>query len=220
MPEGDAYNVVLAASEVVGFAKAGGLADVAGSLPRALANRGHQCAVVLPLYRGTSRARHPPEPTPHDFTVPIGYRTVQGRIWRSRLPDTDIPVYLIEQPEYYDRDDAAKGTGIYQWTTPQGEKRDYTDNCERFIFFCRSVLEALPLLNFWPDVLHANDWQTGLIPVYLREMYGPLSRDTFALPPERRAVGFDRIRTLFTIHNIAYQGLFWHLDMPLTGLDW
>jgi starch synthase len=152
--------------------------------------------------------------------VQIGHRSVPGRIWLSRLPDSDIPVYLIEQADFFERDDPGRKSGLYQWTTPDGDKRDYADNCERYIFFCRAVLEALPLLGYWPDVLHANDWQTGLIPVYLKEMYGPQSRDSYALPPERRTVGFDRIHTLFTIHNIAYQGNFWHLDMPLTGLDW
>jgi starch synthase len=213
-------KILLAASEVVGFAKTGGLADVAGSLPRALARRGHECAVVLPLSRSSRQAKVVPEPTAHSFSIPIGHRAVPGRIWRARLPESDIPVFLVEQAEYFGRDDVARGRGLYQWTTPQGEKRDYADNCERFVFFCRAALEALPLLGFWPDVLHANDWQTGLIPVYLREMYGPRSRDAFALPPERREAGYDRIRTLFTIHNIAYQGNFWHLDMPLTGLDW
>jgi starch synthase len=213
-------KILLAASEVVGFAKTGGLADVAGSLPRALARRRHECAVVLPLYRSARRAKVAPEPTPHSFSVSIGHRSVAGRVWRSQLPGCDIPVYLIEQAEYFERDDPAQGRGIYQWTTPQGEQRDYADNCERFIFFCRAVLEALPLVGFWPDVLHANDWQTGLIPVYLKEVYGPRSRDSLAMPPERRSIGHDRIRTLFTIHNMAYQGNFWHLDLPLTGLDW
>src|SRR6516225_5941488 len=113
-------KILLAASEVVGFAKTGGLADVVGSLPRALARRGHECAVVLPLYRCTRRAKAPPEPTPHSLNVQIGHRGVSGRVWRSRLSDSDIPVYLIEQAEYFDRDDSAEGRGIYQWTTPQG----------------------------------------------------------------------------------------------------
>jgi starch synthase len=213
-------KVLLAASEVVGFAKTGGLADVAGSLPRALANRGHECAVILPLYRCTRRAKIPPEPTTHTFRIPIGHRMVEGRLWLSRLSDSEIPVYLVEQSEYFDRDDPAKGHGLYQWTTPNGERRDYADNCERFTFFSRAVLEAISLLNFWPDVLHANDWQMGLIPVYLHELYGPSSRDELPFRPDQRLTGHDRIRTLLTVHNLAYQGLFWHLDMPLTGLSW
>jgi len=168
----------------------------------------------------TRSAKVQPEPTEHEFNIRIGHRTVHGRLCRSRLPDSDIPVYLVEQPDYFERDDPATGRGLYQWTNSDGSKSDYNDNCERFIFFCRAILEAICLLGFWPDVLHANDWQTGLVPVYLKEEYGPRSRDELPIEPNRRSVGYDRIRTLFTIHNIAYQGVFWHHDMPLTGLDW
>jgi starch synthase len=200
-------RVLLAASEVVGFAKTGGLADVAGSLPRALARRGVDCAVLLPLYRSTRSGKIPLTPTGLEFRVPIGARSVSGALIRATLPDSNVPVYLIEQPDYYERDDPSQGRGLYQFTLPGGQKRDYPDNCERFVFFCRAVLESLRLLDYWPDVLHVNDWQTGLVPVYLQEEY-------------RRQPGYDRVRTLFTIHNLAYQGLFWHWDMALTGLDW
>jgi starch synthase len=207
MSNGVDYKLLLAASEVVPFAKTGGLADVAGSLPRALSRRGHQCAVILPLYHGARTGKIPLTRTEHAFSVPIGNRTVAGTLWRATLPDSNVPVYLVDQPDYFDRDDPAQGRGLYQFTLPGGHRRDYPDNCERFIFFSRAVLEALRLLDYWPDVLHLNDWQTGLIPVYLREQY-------------RGRPGYDRLRTLFTIHNIAYQGQFWHWDMLLTGLDW
>jgi starch synthase len=203
----------VAASEVVGFAKTGGLADVAGALPRALAQRGHDCAVLMPLYRCARLSGHPMEATPHTFEVPVGPRSVQGRLWRSTLPGSQVPIYLIEQPGYYDRDDSSQGLGLYQFTPPGGSPRDYQDNCARFVFFCRAVLEAIRLLDFWPDVLHLNDWQTGLVPVYLREDYARL-RDPLL---RRRYLG---LRTLFTIHNIAYQGNFWHWDMLLAGLGW
>jgi starch synthase len=199
--------MVLAASEVVGFAKTGGLADVAAALPRALARRGHECSVVLPLYRTVRTGRVPVEATGLTFEVPVGTRTVGGAFWRARLPDSDVPVYLVEHADYFERDDPAAGRGLYQFTLPGGQKRDYPDNCERFVFFCRAVLEALRHFDLRPDVLHVNDWQTGLVPVYLKEVYA--GRD-----------GFERVRTLFTIHNVAYQGLFWHWDVPLTGLDW
>lgn len=262
-------KLLLAASEVVGFAKTGGLADVCGSLPRALSRRGHHCAVVLPLYACTRSGNIPLSPTPHTFAIPIGSRHVVGRLWQSALPGSAIPVYLIEQAHYFERDDPALGRGLYQFRESDGKKVDYADNCERFVFFCRAVLEILPLINFWPDVLHANDWQTGLVPVYLKELYSrPRPITPFALgipqPPslptvESRGEGtsyhplrsmgeglgvgsgsrpnvgaasyvsqsaaqqparYKRIRTLFTIHNLAYQGLFWHWDMALTGLDW
>ncbi len=203
-------KVLLAASEVAGFAKTGGLADVAASLPQALARMGHECAVLLPFYHCTRKAT-PLERTDLAFDVPVAARRVPGRLWRSQLPgDPPVPVYLVEQPAYFDRDDPRMGQGIYQFTLPNGQKADYPDNCERFVFFCRAVLEAVRLLDFRPDVLHVNDWQTGLVPVLLREDYA------------RREDGelYQHIHTLFTIHNIAYQGLFWHWDMLLTGLDW
>jgi starch synthase len=206
MANGTPPKVLLAASEVVGFAKTGGLADVVGSLPRALARRGIACAVILPLYRSARRSAVPQSPTGRYFTVPVGERQILGSLWRATLPDSDIPVYFIEQPEYFERDDPSAGRGLYQFALPDGRLQDYPDNCARFVFFCRAVLEALPLLDEWPDILHLNDWQTGLVPVYLRELYN-------------RRPCYGGLSTLFTMHNVAYQGRFWALDMPLTGLD-
>jgi starch synthase len=199
------------ASEVTGFAKTGGLADVAAALPPALAQLGVDVAVMMPLYGCMHRGPVSIEPTEHDFTVPIGGRPVQGRIWRARLPNSTVPIYLIEQPVYFGRVDPATGLGLYQKTGADGQKEDYADNSARFGFFSRAVLEALPRLGFWPDVLHLNDWQTGLTPVYLREVHARHPRAEL-----RRQ--YERIRTVFTIHNLAYQGLFWHLDLPMLGL--
>ena len=207
------FRILLAASEVVGFAKTGGLADVCGSLPRALARRGHQVAVVMPLYRGARTGRIPVTPTEHRFKVGVGPRHFEGRLWRSTLPKSDVPVYLVEQPEFFDRDDRMLGLGLYQFSSTGGQKKDYPDNARRFIFFCRAVLEAMPLLGFWPEVLHLNDWQTGLAPAYLEEVYKNHE------DPAIRA-GYQQVRTLFTIHNIAYQGRFWNGEMNNTGLPW
>lgn len=194
-------RVLLAASEVTGFAKTGGLADVAAALPRALHRRGLDVRVVLPLYRGTRSGSQPIHATDITFDVQVGPQTYPGRVWQSQLSGSSVPVYLVEQTHFFERD------GLYQFTTAGGGKQDYHDNGERYIFFCRAILEMLPALNFWPDLLHANDWQTGLAPVYLRELYG-------------RVTGrWGLIRTLYTIHNIAYQGQFPPLMMALTGLD-
>jgi starch synthase len=198
---------------VVGFAKTGGLADVAGALPPALARRGHDCAVVLPLYRGAREGAAPVEPTGRRFRVPVGDRAYEGRLWRSRLPGSDVPVYLVEQPEFFDRDNPALGHGLYQFTPTGGGKRDYPDNCARFLFFCRAVCEVMRAADFWPDVLHANDWQTGFAPVFLREVY-------CKHPDLDLRARYRNVRVLLTLHNLAYQGSFWHLDMPLTDLDW
>src|SRR5271156_5652764 len=104
MPNGVEHKILLAAAEVVGFAKTGGLADVAGALPRALARLGHECAVVMPLYRSVRRGKVPISRTPHTFSIPIGDRTVAGGLWRAVLPESSVPVYLVEQPDYFERD--------------------------------------------------------------------------------------------------------------------
>ncbi|NBO91845.1 MAG: glycogen synthase GlgA [Planctomycetia bacterium] len=198
-------NILLVASEVVGFAKTGGLADVAGSLPSALARRGLRAAVILPLYRSARRANV--EPTEIVVEVQVGHRLVPARLWRTSLPD-GATAYLVENDDYFGRDDASQGRGIYQYTLPDGSKRDYEDNCERFVFFNRAVAEFLPYLDSWPQIVHVNDWQTGLIPVYLRELYA--ARDD----------RYGRIATMMTIHNIAFQGFYWSYDYPMTGLPW
>jgi starch synthase len=126
-------------------------------------------------------------------------------VFRSRLENSDVPVYLIEHQPFFERDDPAHGRGIYQQTMWGGYKADYPDNAERFVFFSRAVLELVPHLGFAPDVIHANDWQTGLVPVFLAEAY-------------RTQAGYQKIRSIYTIHNIAYQGQFGRDVMGLTGL--
>ena len=189
-------NILLATSEAVPFAKTGGLADVCGALPIELARLGHQPAVILPAYRQTRYCGQPIEPLGIDFIVPIGSKMVTGHLLRSTMPGGQVPVYLVEQDQYFDRDELYSVDG-----------KDYIDNCERFVFFSRAVLEAIRLLDLQVDVLHVNDWQTGLIPAYLKIEYHSVPR-------------YERIASLLTVHNISYQGQFWHWDMLLTGLDW
>ncbi len=189
-------NILLATSEAVPFCKTGGLADVCGTLPAELGRLGHRISVILPYYRQTRYCGLPIEPLGIQFIVPIGSKTMTGRLHRSFLPGGEIPVYLVQQDQYYDRDELYRHDG-----------KDYIDNCERFVFFSRAVLEAIRLLDLNVDVLHANDWQTGLVPAYLKTEYRGLPR-------------YEQIASLLTIHNMAYQGQFWHWDMLLTGLDW
>ena len=189
-------KVLIATSESVPFAKTGGLADVCGALPIELARLGHWAGVILPAYRQVRYCGLPMEPMGIEFIVSIGSKTVPGRLLKSHLAGSDVPVYLVEQDAYFDRPELYRANG-----------EDYPDNCERFVFFCRAVMEAVRLLDLDLDVIHANDWQTGLIPAYLKIEYHALPR-------------YRRIASLLTIHNIAYQGNFWHWDMLLTGLDW
>lgn len=165
-------KVLFASSEVVPFAKTGGLADIVGSLPIALEAMGVDARVIMPKYR----------------SVKIdGKETKIGK---------GVKVYLVEHDDYFNRKD------LY------GDKYgDYADNLDRFAFFSRQVLERCIKENFKPDIIHCSDWHTALIPVYLNTIY---KYDPF----------FENTRTLFTIHNIAYQGLFSKDDFPKMGLDW
>jgi starch synthase len=189
-------NILFASSEAVPFAKTGGLADVVEALPRELEKLGHHPIVFLPAYRHARECGQPIEPTNITVAVRVGSKDVRGRLLRSRLPDSNVPVYLVEQDGYFDRPQLYRDNGA-----------DYKDNCERFAFFCRAVMQSLSVLHVPIDVLHCHDWQTGLIPAYLKIEHA-------------RVPGYDHIACLFTLHNLAYQGHFWHWDMLLTGLDW
>lgn len=193
-------RILLASSEVVPFSKTGGLADVAAALPKALAQLGHDVSVVVPNYPQVQKqllgSGPPVTTTGQVISVPVGAHDIQAQVFRSHLPDSRVSVYLIDQPNYFDR------------ATLYGDRHgDFGDNCARFVFFSRAVLELAKSFDRPVDIVHANDWQTALIPVLLKTDY----RDV----PE-----FERTASIFTIHNMAFQGQFWHWDMLLTGLDW
>ncbi len=184
-------KVLFVASECTPFAKTGGLADVAGSLPKALRLRGIDARVVMPLYRGI----------PWDtldvldgaLSVPIGGGTAHGRVRLGRLPRSDTPVYFLEHHHYYDRE--------YLYGSPTDA---YSDNVERFTFLSRGALQLCKALGWYPDVVHANDWQTALVPVYI---------DTVEW-----AQSLHGAASLYTIHNLAYQGVTDRGALFLTGL--
>ena len=189
-------RLLFASSEVVPFSKTGGLADVSGALPVEISKLGADVAVFMPAYPGIYHVGVEFQDTGVELPVQIGKKNVQGRLLKATNTEQGVTVFAVHQPEYFDR------AGLY------GESgTDYEDNCERFVFFCRSILEAIARIGWWPDLIHANDWQTSLIPAYLKtELAG--------------TPGYESIATLLTIHNLAYQGSFWHWDMLLTGLDW
>lgn len=189
-------NILIASSEVAPFSKTGGMADICGALPAALRKLGHEAVVFTPAYRHVHNAGIELQPTDVTFEIPIGSKVVIGRLLQGQMPGTDVPIYLVDQPEYFDRPELYREEG-----------EDYRDNCERFTFFCRAVMEAIRLLDLPVDVIHCHDWQTGLLPAFLKIEY-------------QHARGYENIGTLMTIHNVAYQGQFWHWDMLLTGLDW
>ncbi|MFQ5795637.1 MAG: glycogen synthase GlgA [Candidatus Bipolaricaulia bacterium] len=184
---GGELNVLMVASEGAPFAKTGGLADVVGALPEALHALGHDIRVMLPYYRMVStnlRDLGLELERQDEIEVPIGGKPVQGTIYRGTFPDTSIPTYFVAVDRYYDRDE------LY------GEGKDnYPDNLERFVFLDRAALGLVDRLDWVPDVIHCHDWQTALIPVYLKTHYRNDSR-------------WSRVATLYTIHNLAYQGTF------------
>jgi starch synthase len=175
-------HIVFAASEGVPFAKTGGLADVVGALPPEIVKLGHRVTVYLPLYtRVRSRIGERPYAV-RSITVPFRYYNRYAGVVDGGSHG-GVQFYFIECPELYDRQELY-GTG----------GADYPDNAERFAFFCRAVLEATKQLDV-PDVFHVHDWQTGMIPVYLRTTYA-----------DDPALG--QAATVMTIHNAAYQGEF------------
>ena len=141
-------RVLFVASEVVGFAKTGGLADVAGSLPRALAKRGIECAVVLPLYHAVRTGGHDLTPTDVRFSVPLGGRTVTGRLWRTTLPGVRRAGRTSSsRPNCSSATTRTRAGASTSSHGADGRKHDYADNADRFIVFCRAVMDALPRLG-------------------------------------------------------------------------
>lgn len=193
-------KIVLASSEAIPFAKTGGLADVASALPKALAEAGHEVSLFLPYYQQSITSRgftdSDFEPCPDKVMITIGSKDIEAGLLKATFPDSNVTVYLVDQPHYFDRPELYHENG-----------RDYQDNCERFIFFSRSVLEFTEKLKLQPDVIHSNDWQTGLIPALLKIEF-------------QDRPGFEKTASVFTIHNMAFQGQYWHWDMLLTGIDW
>ncbi len=187
-------KIAFATSEAYPFAKTGGLADVSVALPAALARRGHDVRIVMPRYYVVDRERFGLRVVGGPLGVPLD----GGEKWAAILESLhipEVPVYFIEHDAYFGRD------GLYDdgYTA-------YTDNAERFIFFCSGVMQALKDIGFAPDIIHCNDWQTGLIPVYHKTLY---KNDPF----------FDGSATVMTVHNAGYQGVFPAEHYHLTRLD-
>ncbi len=187
-------HIAFAASECVPFSKTGGLADVVGALPRALAALGHTVSVYVPRYRQTKLAD--PQTVVRSITIPFDdkYRFCSVVQAGTNTP-AGVKFYFVDYPPYFDRD------GLYG--SPAG---DYPDNAERFALFSRAVLEASKILGV-PHVFHCHDWQSALVPVMLRTLY--------AEDP-----AFREVVTVFTIHNMGYQGLFPPDTLPLLMLPW
>ena len=170
-------NILFAASEAVPFVKSGGLADVAGSLSKAVRNRGHACRVVLPLYDTIPEEMRAGMKFITYFNTPLAWRNQYCGLFEKT--EKGVKYYFLDNEYYFKR----------------GSLYGFYDDAERFAFFSRAVLEMINYIDFVPDLIHCNDWQTALIPVYLETLYGLNER-------------FSRIKTVFTIHNVQYQGAY------------
>lgn len=184
-------KILMTASEMTPYAKTGGLGDVLGSLPHALQACGHDVSIVIPFYRLVEKAFPSPQVI-SSGAVPIGSKHCQFEILDLGCQD-GVGVYGIRKEEYFDR------SQLYGTST-----REYEDNAERFIFFCKAALHLIQTLQLPIDIIHAHDWQTGLIPLLLR-----LKQKEGALL---------KTKSIYTIHNLAYQGHFDVREFALTNL--
>ncbi|MCP4481525.1 MAG: glycogen synthase [bacterium] len=189
-------NISFVSSEVVPFVKTGGLADVTGSLPNALVNLGHDVSVFMPYYATImDTERYKAEIVKIDLFVIVGKKR-EGFAVRRYINTQGVKIYFIEHNRYFNR------SYLY------GDKNDaYYDNGERFVFFSQAVIIAMKFLEIKSDILHNNDWQTGLIPLYLKIYY---SKDRL----------FKDTKKIFTIHNIEYQGIFNKKIMQIANIPW
>ncbi len=192
MPENKKLKILIVSAEVAPFAKTGGLADVAGSLPQALFAKGHDVRVAMPRYRKVAGQHE----YVADFSILMDSRKETCIIRKSNISftekgnDNKIPVYLIDNYQYFDREH------LYC----------YFDEAERFAFFDKAVLEMLPIIDFKPDVIHCNDWQSGGICLLLKEKY---KQNPF----------YSNISTVYTVHNLQYQGNYSEDTLKHLGLD-
>ena len=170
-------KVLYAASEALPFIASGGLGDVAGSLPQALRKRLIGCRVVMPLYDNIKQELKDTMKFITNISVPVAWRRQYCGIFEARAGG--VIYYLLDNQYYFKRDSLY---GFY-------------DDAERFAFFSRAILEIIPYIDFKPDIIHCNDWQTALTPVYYSTMYA-------------NQPGYENIKTVFTIHNIQYQGVY------------
>ncbi len=176
-------NILVVAAEVAPFAKTGGLADVVSSLSIEWKKKGHNPIIIMPKHRSIDIKKYKFHPTFLTLLVPMGYWVEYATLWRGKLPNSNVEVYLIENNSYFDR------AGIY------GESSEYMDNDRRFIFLSRAAFEAAKALNFKADIVHAHDYHTAYTMPFLKTHY-------------KEEPLFSQAAGVFTIHNLAYQGRF------------
>ncbi|MGD9718575.1 MAG: glycogen synthase, partial [Sulfurimonadaceae bacterium] len=186
-------NILFAASEVAGFAKTGGLADVASALPKALGVRGHNVIVVMPRYYKIDPSKLEKLPAP--LGVPMG---PMGEFWAgvytTLMPKSNVRIYFIDFELYFGRH------GLYD---DNGDS--YRDNDNRFLFFSKAALQLCKMLHFVPDIIHANDWHTAALPL---------------LAKKRFVHDFAHAASVLTIHNMQHQGHFFKGAIDVMEVGW
>ncbi|MBU0678877.1 MAG: glycogen synthase GlgA [Verrucomicrobia bacterium] len=187
-------QILFATSECTPFASTGGLADVAAALPKALAGQGVDVATVMPMYRQVFSGGFNLKKAGLPLSIPVGFRKLSGEVWYS--DDSGLRTYFVRRDEFYDR------SSLYSMPD-----REYDDNLERFIFFQKAIIEIINNLGLKPDIVHCNDWHTGLLPLYLEHGISGTGRSG----PEK---------TVLTIHNLFYQGTYPGSDFSITGLPY
>lgn len=195
------FKILFVSSEVMPFVKTGGLADVSSALPQYLSDMGNEVRIVVPKYGAIDQRRFKIHEVVRlkDIQVKIGDKDVVFSLKSCFLPGPKVRVqiYFLENHEYF-------GSRNSLYVDPKTEK-EYPDNDERFILLARSIPELITRLGWIPDIIHCNDWQCGLVPAYIKTVY-------------KNFENFDKFKTLFTIHNIDYQGEFSKSSFRKTGL--
>jgi len=180
-------KVLFAAAELTPMAKVGGLGDVIGALPKNLIKHGVDVRIVIPKYGIIKEKKYNLKKITSDTIVPFMGQEEKINIWQSYLPQSQVPVYFIENFKYLGQN------GIYfeKDASPGGSSSE----CQRFTFFARSLFETFTPINFWPDIIHCHDWHVGTLP-FLKKYLAKKNKN------------LEKIKTLLTIHNLAYQGIY------------
>jgi starch synthase len=193
------YKIWYLSSEVSPFAKTGGLGDVTGAYPKALKAQNQEVRVIMPKYKSINERKYVLREVIRLRDIPVTLNGVTRivNVKSAFLPDSKVQIYFIDIPEFFSR------SGLY---TESASGKDFADNAERFAYFCKGALETLKILSWRPDIIHCNDWQTALVPYYLNTIY---KEDEF----------LKGIKTVFTIHNFSYQGVFKKSTAPAIEIE-
>lgn len=190
-------KILFVASEAAPYAKTGGLGEVVGDLPRYLHAMGHDVRVVLPRYYSIQPELHGLEMLPGSLVVPMGIiGEMYCGVWEGRLPKSDVPVYFLEHDGLYGRD------GVYGI-----DNVGFMDNDNRYVFLSRAALELPKMLGWQPDILHAHDWHTAVVPVFLNTVY---KDDPYV----------GNAASILTVHNMQHQGTFYPGLMEVLDIGW